>query len=191
MPGITAIYRRKIGGGVADWGTCGEARGAGDIAYRILWQRSQSIDAVEDEGVRYLDMARLPRLGSILTAGARRRMAPEPSGRCRRCRSGSGAHERRRTRVSVGNRRGARRALVGGGAASRPGSVIAFRARAGRRPVLASVTQWGAWPPRGRGGLARLHARHGCVRHDGAGRPGSDDGVTQDPSGRRPPPSAT
>ena len=145
-----------------------------DIADRILWQRSQSIDAVEDEGARYLDLAAFAE--GRLDPDERERVAewlrsrPDAAGDIAAARAlASAAAPGYLSETAVARAC----ALVGGGAASRPGSVIAFRARAGRRPVLASITQWGSLAAaHGRGGLARLHARYGCVRHDRVGPAG-------------------
>ena len=88
---------------------------------------------------------RLPRGGSIRTSGSASpngsRSRPDAAGDIAAARAlASGAAPGYLSETAVARAC----ALVGGGAASRPGSVIAFRARAGRRPVLASITQWGS-----------------------------------------------
>ena len=159
-----------------------------DIADRILWQRSQSIDAVEDEGARYLDMAAFAE--GRLDPDERERVAewlrsrPDAAGDIAAARAlASVAAPGYLSETAVARAC----ALVGGGAASRPGSVIAFRARAGRRPVLASITQWGslaaAWSWRVGSASRSVWMRPTSIA---SGRPGSDDGVTQDLFGSSP-----
>ena len=159
-----------------------------DIADRILWQRSQSIDAVEDEGARYLDMAAFAE--GRLDPDERERVAewlrshPEAAGDIEAARAlASGAAIGYLSETAVARAC----ALVGGGAASRPGSVIAFRARAGSRPVFATVTQWGslaaALVVAGWLGFTLGMDASGMMA---PGRPGSDDGVTQDLFGSSP-----
>lgn len=159
-----------------------------DIADRILWQRSQSIYAVEDEGARYLDLAAFaegrldPDEGERVAEWLRSR--PDAAGDIAAARAlASVAAPGYLSETAVARAC----ALVGGGAASRPGSVIAFPARAGRRPVLASITQWGS--------LAAAMVVAGWLGFTlgmdasdtiASGRPGSDDGVTQDLFGSSP-----
>jgi anti-sigma factor RsiW len=154
----------------------------------MLWRRSQSIDAVEDEGARYLDMATFAE--GRLDPDERERVAewlrshPEAAGDIEAAlalASGVAAGYLSETAVARAC------ALVGGGAASRPGSVIAFRARTVRRPVLASITQWGslaaALVVAGWLGFALGIDASGMMA---PGRAGSDDGVTQDLFGSSP-----
>jgi anti-sigma factor RsiW len=160
-----------------------------DIADRILWQRSQSIDAVEDEGARYLDMAAFAE--GRLDPDEREHVAewlrshPDAVGDIEAARAlASGAEPAGHLSEAAVARACA---LVGGGAASRPGSVIPFRARAFRRPALASITQWGslaaAMVVAGWLGFALGMDASGIM---GPNRPGSDDGVMQDLFGSSP-----
>jgi anti-sigma factor RsiW len=159
-----------------------------DITDRILWQRSQSIDAVEEEGARYLDMAAFAE--GRLDPDERERVAewlqgyPDAAGDIVAARMlAGGARPEHLPEAAVARAC----ALVGGGAASRPGSVIPFRARAFRRPVLASITQWGslaaAMVVAGWLGFALGMDASGIM---GPSRPGSDDGVMQDLFGSSP-----
>ena len=161
-----------------------------DIADRILWQRSQSIDAVEDEGARYLDMAAFAE--GRLDPDERERVAewlrsrPEAAGDIAAARAlASGL--RRHSGICRKPPWRAPARWSAAAAASRPGSVIAFRARTGRRPVLASITQWSslaaAMVVAGWLGFTLGMDASGMMAPD---RPGSDDGVTQDLFGSSP-----
>src|SRR5690242_18580250 len=96
-----------------------------DIADRILWQRSQSIEAVEDEGARYLDIAAFAE--GRLDLDERERVAdwlrshPDAAGDIEAARAlASGA-----TREILSETAVARACvLVGDRAASRPGSIV-------------------------------------------------------------------
>src|SRR5215207_1579978 len=100
-----------------------------DIADRILWRRSQATDVVDDEGARYLDMAAFAE--ERLDPDERERVAewllsrPDAAGDIEAARalaSGVAPAELSETAVARAC------VLVGSGAASRPGSVVAFRA---------------------------------------------------------------
>jgi anti-sigma factor RsiW len=159
-----------------------------DSTDRILWHRSQSIDAVEDEGARYLDMAAFAE--GRLDPDERERVAewlrsrPASAGDIAAARafaSGGAPEDLSETAVARAC------ALVGGGAASRPGSVIAFRARAGRPSLLPAIAQWGslaaALVVAGWLGFTLGMDASGMMA---PGRPGSDDGVAQDLFGSSP-----
>ena len=160
-----------------------------DIADRILWQRSQSIDAVEDEGARYLDLAAFAE--GRLDPDERERVAewlrsrPDAAGDIAAARAlASAAAPGYLSETAVARAC----ALVGGGAASRPGSVIAFprQSRPPTRPRHRSRSG-AAWPPR-MVVAGWLGFTLGMDASDtiASGRPGSDDGVTQDLFGSSP-----
>jgi anti-sigma factor RsiW len=115
------------------------------IADQILWQRSRMIDAAEDDGARYLDMAAFAE--GRLDPDERERVAewlqshPDEAGDIEAARAlASGDPTQALPETSVARAC----AIIGGAGPGRRGSVVAFRAREGRRPVLAAVAQWGS-----------------------------------------------
>ena len=162
-----------------------------DIADRILWQRSRTIEAVEDEGARYLDMAAFAE--GRLDPDERERVAewlrsrPDAAGdiAAARALASAAAHGsicRKPPWRAPARWSAAARAEPAGFGHRVP------RARAGQQ-TRSRLDRAMEQPRRraGRGGLARLHARHGYVRHDARrDGPGSDDGVAQDLFGSSP-----
>jgi anti-sigma factor RsiW len=113
-----------------------------DNADRVLWQRGQITDAVEDECARYLDMAAFAE--DRLDPDERERVAewlrshPDAAGDIAVARAlASGAPYAALPETVVARAC----AIVGDAGPSRRGSVVAFRPRADRRPVLA-IAQW-------------------------------------------------
>ena len=159
-----------------------------DIADRILWQRSQKIDAPEDECARFLDIAAFAE--GRLDPDERERVAewlqnhPDVAGDIAAARvlaSGAASYAPSETIVTRAC------AIVGGAGPSRRGSVVAFRAKASKRSVLTTVAQWG--------GLAAALVVAGWLGFtlgmDASGRlvrngPEADDGVAQELFGSSP-----
>jgi anti-sigma factor RsiW len=163
-----------------------------NIADRVLWQRSRMIDAAEDEGARYLDMA----------AFAEGRLDPDERERVAEWLQShkeaaddivtaqalaSAAVLEALPETSVARAC----AIVGGAGPTRRGIVVPFRAREGKRPVLGTIARSGAqW-----GGLAAALVVAGWLGFtlgmDTSGwiatnRSGPDDGIAQDLFGSSP-----
>jgi anti-sigma factor RsiW len=159
-----------------------EARIDIDIADRMLWQRSRITDAPEDECARYLDLASFA--DGRLDADDGERVAD----RLRRDPEVAADIAAARTLASIAQYEPPSETLVAplcaiveGAAESRPSSVLVFRPREGRRPVLGSVAQWSS--------LAAALVVAGWLGFtlgmDASGmlapsRAGSDDGIAQD-----------
>lgn len=131
-----------------------------DSADRILWRRSCMIEVAEDECARFLDLAAFAEgrldpderervaewLRSHKEAGddidAARALA---NGGPREALGSEAPWQEAPWQEALSETAMARAcALVGGVASGRRGSVVPFRPRAGRRPVLGPIAQWGS-----------------------------------------------
>jgi anti-sigma factor RsiW len=158
-----------------------------NIADRMLWQRSRMTDAAEDECARFLDMAALAE--GRLDPDERERVAewlqsrPDAAGDIAAARAlASGAPYETLSEKAVARAR----AIMDGTGPSRRSSVVAFRPRVDRRPVLA-VAQWGslaaALVVAGWLGFTLGMDTTGLMTRNGAG---PDDGIAQELFGSSP-----
>lgn len=159
-----------------------------DGADRTLWQRSRMIDAAEDECDCFLDLAAYA--DGRLDPDERERVAewlrrrPEFAGDVAAARVlASGVRYEVPAEMLVARAC----AIIGDAASRRPDPVVAFRAGAGRRPVLGTIAQWGslaaALVVAGWLGFTLGVDASGMLARNG---PGIDDGVTQDLFGSAP-----
>jgi anti-sigma factor RsiW len=157
-------------------------------ADRVLWRRSRMIEAAEDENARYLDMAAFAE--GRLDPDERERVAewlqsrPDAAGDIAAARAlASGAPYESLPETAVARAC----AIAGGTGPSRPSSVVAFRPRADRRPVLGAVAQWGslaaALVVAGWLGFTLGMDTSGMMTRNGAG---PDDGIAQELFGSSP-----
>ena len=116
-----------------------------DRADRLLWRRSWMVETVEDECARFLDLAAFsegrldPDERECVAEWLRR--DPDSAGDIDMARMlASAAPPEVLPETSVARAC----ALVGTATPGRLGSIVPFRARAGRRPVLGPVAQWGS-----------------------------------------------
>jgi anti-sigma factor RsiW len=152
------------------------------ITDRIVWQRSRMIDAAEDEGARYLDMAAFAE--GRLDPDERERVAewlqshPDAASDIEAARAlASGDPTEALPEALVARAC----AIVGGTGPGRRAAVVAFRAREGSRPVLAAAAQWGslaaALVVAGWLGFTLGMDASGML---GRNAPGADDGAAQE-----------
>jgi anti-sigma factor RsiW len=159
-----------------------------DIADRILWQRSQTIEAAEDECARYLDLAAFAE--GRLDPDERERVAEwlrshkEAADDIAATSALAGAETYQAVSETVVARACA---IVGGAGPGRRSSVVPFRARAGKGSVLGAAAQWGglaaALVVAGWLGFTLGMDTSGIIARNG---PEPDDGITQELLGSSP-----
>ena len=160
-----------------------------DGADPLLWRRSCMVEAVEDECARFLDLAAFSE--GRLDPDERERVAewlqrhPGATDDIEAARALTNV-DRREVLSESSMARAC--ALVGTATPSLLGAVVAFRARAGRRPVLGPIAQWGslaaALVVAGWLGFTLGMDTSGMLARNGG--PGADDGVAQDLFGLSP-----
>jgi anti-sigma factor RsiW len=163
-----------------------------DIADQLLWRRGCMIEVAEDEGAHFLDLA----------AFAEERLDPDERERVaewlRRHEEAAGDIEAARKLASAARHEALSEtavaracAVLGDAGTRRRGSVVAFRPRAGGRPVFGTMAQWGSlaaalvvagWL----GFTLGMDTSGMLARNGGPGGPGFDDGIAQDLFGSSP-----
>jgi anti-sigma factor RsiW len=113
-----------------------------EIADRVLWQRSRMIDVAEDESARFLDLAAFAE--GRLDPDERERVAEWLQSHQEAADDIAAAQALASAAVpeALPETSVARACAIVGAGPSRRGTIVPFRAREGKRPVLGTIARW-------------------------------------------------